>query len=160
MTPEQSVSSMIPVIESRGIQHSGTFWTWEGKVYWIRRSESTGDADTRCNSLIRGKTASILAERRMVRMGASPYDILQEQRSKTLTGVFLRLRSDPSGKVRGTRSQTLKIPIISTCHCTQPNCFGVGSCMASYCYYWLQSHADVINQSRLGYLVTMRLDTV
>ena len=63
MTPEQSVSSMIPVIESRGIQHSGTFWTWEGKVYWIRRSESTGDADTRCNSLIRGKTASILAEK-------------------------------------------------------------------------------------------------
>ncbi len=34
MTPEQSVSSMIPVIESRGIQHSGTFWTWEGKVNW------------------------------------------------------------------------------------------------------------------------------
>lgn len=32
MTPEQSVTSMLPVIESRGIQHSGTFWTWEGKV--------------------------------------------------------------------------------------------------------------------------------
>jgi len=35
MTPEQSVSSMIPVIESRGMQHSGTFWTWEGKVNWL-----------------------------------------------------------------------------------------------------------------------------
>lgn len=33
MTPEQSVSAMIPVIETRGIQHSGTFWTWEGKVF-------------------------------------------------------------------------------------------------------------------------------
>jgi len=32
MTPEESVSAMIKVIESKGIQHSGTFWTWENKV--------------------------------------------------------------------------------------------------------------------------------
>lgn len=32
ISPEESVSSMIKVIESKGIQHSGTFWTWENKV--------------------------------------------------------------------------------------------------------------------------------
>ncbi|KAE9967180.1 hypothetical protein EG328_008385 [Venturia inaequalis] len=32
MTPEQSVSAMFPVIQSKKIQHSGTFWTWENKV--------------------------------------------------------------------------------------------------------------------------------
>ena len=32
ISPEVSVSSMISVIESKGIQHSGTFWTWENKV--------------------------------------------------------------------------------------------------------------------------------
>jgi hypothetical protein len=32
ITPEQSVSAMFPVIESKKIQHSGTFWTWENKV--------------------------------------------------------------------------------------------------------------------------------
>ncbi|KAI4738466.1 NAD(P)-binding protein [Aureobasidium sp. EXF-12298] len=31
MTPQESVSAMIKVIESKGIQHSGTFWTWENK---------------------------------------------------------------------------------------------------------------------------------
>ncbi|KAH0269858.1 NAD(P)-binding protein, partial [Aureobasidium melanogenum] len=33
MTPQESVSAMIKVIESKGIQHSGTFWTWENKQY-------------------------------------------------------------------------------------------------------------------------------
>lgn len=32
ITPEESVSKMIEVIKSKGIQHSGTFWTWENKV--------------------------------------------------------------------------------------------------------------------------------
>lgn len=32
ITPEQSVSAMIDVIQSKGIQHSGTFWTWQDKV--------------------------------------------------------------------------------------------------------------------------------
>lgn len=32
ITPEQSVTAMIDVIQSKGIQHSGTFWTWENKV--------------------------------------------------------------------------------------------------------------------------------
>ncbi|GAB7352854.1 hypothetical protein MBLNU459_g3459t3 [Dothideomycetes sp. NU459] len=31
ITPQQSVTAMIKVIESKGIQHSGTFWTWENK---------------------------------------------------------------------------------------------------------------------------------
>jgi len=33
ISPEVSVSSMISVIESKRIQHSGTFWTWENKPY-------------------------------------------------------------------------------------------------------------------------------
>lgn len=32
ISPEESVTAMIKVIESKGIQHSGTFWTWENKV--------------------------------------------------------------------------------------------------------------------------------
>jgi len=56
MTPEESVSSMIPVIETRGLQHSGTFWTWEGKVSWFHQTRQYGDADMLCNSLIRGRT--------------------------------------------------------------------------------------------------------
>lgn len=32
ITPEESVVKMIEVIKSKGIQHSGTFWTWENKV--------------------------------------------------------------------------------------------------------------------------------
>ncbi|KAF1963043.1 NAD(P)-binding protein [Byssothecium circinans] len=33
ITPEESVSKMIDVIQSKGIQHSGTFWTYENKPY-------------------------------------------------------------------------------------------------------------------------------
>lgn len=32
ISPEESVSKMIDVIKSKGIQHSGTFWTYENKV--------------------------------------------------------------------------------------------------------------------------------
>ena len=32
MSPEQSVAGMIRVIESKTIEDSGTFCTWEGKV--------------------------------------------------------------------------------------------------------------------------------
>lgn len=32
ITPEKSVHSMIDVIQSKGIQHSGTFWTWQDTV--------------------------------------------------------------------------------------------------------------------------------
>jgi hypothetical protein len=32
ITPETSVSAMLKVIPSKGIQHSGTFWTWEDKA--------------------------------------------------------------------------------------------------------------------------------
>ena len=32
ITPQESVSKMIEVIQSKGIQHSGTFWTYENKV--------------------------------------------------------------------------------------------------------------------------------
>lgn len=38
ITPEESVGKMIEVIKSKGIQHSGTFWTWENKVshsFWV-----------------------------------------------------------------------------------------------------------------------------
>ncbi|KAF2741014.1 NAD(P)-binding protein [Polyplosphaeria fusca] len=33
ITPEESVVKMLHVIQSKGIQHSGTFWTWEDKPY-------------------------------------------------------------------------------------------------------------------------------
>lgn len=33
ITPEESVSKMIHVIQTKGIQHSGTFWTWENTPY-------------------------------------------------------------------------------------------------------------------------------
>ncbi|KAF2636507.1 NAD(P)-binding protein [Massarina eburnea CBS 473.64] len=33
ITPEESVGKMIDVIQSKGIQHSGSFWTWEDKLY-------------------------------------------------------------------------------------------------------------------------------
>ena len=35
MTPEESVSHCIKVIESKGIEDSGTFWTWENKVGFL-----------------------------------------------------------------------------------------------------------------------------
>ncbi|KAF2749074.1 NAD(P)-binding protein [Sporormia fimetaria CBS 119925] len=33
ITPEESVSKMMDVIQSKGIQHSGTFWTYENQPY-------------------------------------------------------------------------------------------------------------------------------
>jgi NAD(P)-dependent dehydrogenase (short-subunit alcohol dehydrogenase family) len=36
ITPEESVMKMIEVIKSKGIQHSGTFWTYENKVSRVR----------------------------------------------------------------------------------------------------------------------------
>ena len=32
ISPEESVSAMLKVIVSKTVEHSGTFWTWEGKV--------------------------------------------------------------------------------------------------------------------------------
>ena len=32
ISPEESVRGLIPVIESKGPEHSGTFWTWDGRV--------------------------------------------------------------------------------------------------------------------------------
>lgn len=68
MTPEESVSSMIPVIETRGIQHSGTFWTWEGKVSWVCQTRQHGDTDMLCNRFIRGRTEMVLLKS-MLRSG-------------------------------------------------------------------------------------------
>ncbi|MCJ1301240.1 hypothetical protein MMC08_004039 [Hypocenomyce scalaris] len=33
ISPEESVSAMLKVIVSKTVEHSGTFWTWEGKEY-------------------------------------------------------------------------------------------------------------------------------
>jgi len=33
ITPEESVQKMIDVIQSKGLQHSGTFWTYENKLH-------------------------------------------------------------------------------------------------------------------------------
>lgn len=32
LTPQESVEAMLRVIPTKTIQHSGTFWTWEGLV--------------------------------------------------------------------------------------------------------------------------------
>jgi len=32
ISPQESISAMIKVIESKTVEHSGTFWTWEDKV--------------------------------------------------------------------------------------------------------------------------------
>jgi NAD(P)-dependent dehydrogenase (short-subunit alcohol dehydrogenase family) len=37
ISPEESVTKMIEVIKSKGIQHSGTFWTYENKVSFMIR---------------------------------------------------------------------------------------------------------------------------
>lgn len=57
ITPEESVMKMIEVIKSKGIQHSGTFWTYENKVNWtftVCRNQSL----TKC-SLIHGNTHTL-----------------------------------------------------------------------------------------------------
>ncbi len=33
MTPSESVEACLKVIESKGVEDSGTFWTWENKTY-------------------------------------------------------------------------------------------------------------------------------
>ena len=40
ITPEESVMKMIAVIKSKGIQHSGTFWTYENKVSYSSSRET------------------------------------------------------------------------------------------------------------------------
>ena len=42
ITPEESVMKMIEVIKSKGIQHSGTFWTYENKVGLLSRHQTIG----------------------------------------------------------------------------------------------------------------------
>lgn len=32
ITPEESVSAMMGVIATRGVEDSGTFWCWDGRV--------------------------------------------------------------------------------------------------------------------------------
>ena len=32
ITPQESVEAMLRVIPTKTIEHSGTFWTWEGRV--------------------------------------------------------------------------------------------------------------------------------
>jgi hypothetical protein len=34
ITAEESVVAMIDVIQSKNIEHTGTFWTWENEVSW------------------------------------------------------------------------------------------------------------------------------
>ncbi|KAI9820586.1 MAG: hypothetical protein M1827_004955 [Pycnora praestabilis] len=41
MTPEESVSAMLKVIPTKTIEHTGTFWTWEGKVITSRLVQNT-----------------------------------------------------------------------------------------------------------------------
>jgi hypothetical protein len=33
LTPEESIRGMMKVITSKGLEDSGTFWTWEGEKY-------------------------------------------------------------------------------------------------------------------------------
>jgi hypothetical protein len=43
ITPEESVRKMVDVIQSKGIQHSGTFWTYEDKVSVYIKLGEEGD---------------------------------------------------------------------------------------------------------------------
>lgn len=36
MSAEESVSGMLKVVETKNLQDTGTFWTWEGKVSSIQ----------------------------------------------------------------------------------------------------------------------------
>ena len=38
LQPEESVTKMMEVIQSKGIQHSGTFWTYDNKVSLARQN--------------------------------------------------------------------------------------------------------------------------
>lgn len=40
ITAEESVVAMIDVIQSKTIEHTGTFWTWKNEVSWNIRKES------------------------------------------------------------------------------------------------------------------------
>ena len=44
ISAEQSVAAMLPVVESKTIKDSGTFWTWEGLVSH-KKSTCVGRAD-------------------------------------------------------------------------------------------------------------------
>lgn len=33
LTPQESVSAMLKVLDARTVADTGTFWTWEGKVW-------------------------------------------------------------------------------------------------------------------------------
>lgn len=46
MSPKESVSGCIKVIESKGVKHSGTFWTWENKVSVLRDVMSSSANET------------------------------------------------------------------------------------------------------------------
>lgn len=67
MTPEQSVSAMFPVIQSKKIQHSGTFWTWENKVCNLLL------ALTKCLHMLTLWVALSLVELSTVRVGLCGY---------------------------------------------------------------------------------------
>jgi NAD(P)-dependent dehydrogenase (short-subunit alcohol dehydrogenase family) len=64
MTAQESVSAMIKVIESKGIEDSGTFWTWENKVCQVRACEFVMYSD--CRSNIPGKRLYVLVYSRIV----------------------------------------------------------------------------------------------
>lgn len=40
ITAEESVVAMIDVIQSKTIEHTGTFWTWKNEVSWNIRKKS------------------------------------------------------------------------------------------------------------------------
>lgn len=37
ITAEESVLAMLGVIQSKTIEHTGTFWTWKNEVSWKRK---------------------------------------------------------------------------------------------------------------------------
>lgn len=42
ITAEESVLAMIDVIQSKSIEHTGTFWTWKNEVSWNTKKEIAG----------------------------------------------------------------------------------------------------------------------
>ncbi len=41
LTPQESVEAMLRVIPTKTFEHSGTFWTWEGKVRYQPKMKSS-----------------------------------------------------------------------------------------------------------------------
>ena len=52
ITPQTSVSAMMKVLQTKTTKHTGTFWTWEGKVCHTVDASKGGDNNQGINSCL------------------------------------------------------------------------------------------------------------